>query len=219
MRFIRKKNLQEREELLYVPHLHWMYTIRHAVQSLPFFLLLLILWFAVKKYAGFIDFPGEFGGFTVTQAAYFVFKHVFLAALVVVMLIFVCRIFQYLNTEYGVTNKRLIIKKGVFRVVVAEIPFDRIESMCCVQGILGRGFNYGTVFISGVGGMMPVFFMVHRPFALRRKIADIIEKNRTVTVVHGGLPKAKPPKPEPLPEEEPVFRYGTFVRVLPENRR
>jgi hypothetical protein len=65
--------------------------------------------------------------------------------------------------------------------------------------------------------MMPVFYMVSRPFALRRKIADILEKNKTVTVIHGIFARGKPvPKEEP--PEEPVFRYGTFVRVLPENR-
>jgi len=127
--------------------------------------------------------------------------------------------FQYLSIEYGVTNKRLIMKKGVIRLFVAEIPTDRIESIYCYQGLLGRIFRYGTLSISGIGGTLPVFKMVHRPYALRRKIVDIIEKNKTITVVHGALPKAAPPipKPEPVAQEEPIYRYGTFVRVLPGN--
>jgi uncharacterized membrane protein YdbT with pleckstrin-like domain len=209
--------MQETEELLYTPQLHWMYTIRHIVLSVPFFLVLFIFWAVVRRYTGFYCRPEWFGCALLT---YSVVKHISLAAVVIILLAFVWRIFRYLNTEYGVTNKRLIMKKGVIRVVVAEIPFDRIESIYCIQGILGRIFNYGTVYISGIGGMMPVFFMVYRPFALRRKIADIIEKNKAITVVHGDLPKAKPAvKPEPPAKEEPFFRYGTFVRVLPENRR
>ena len=65
---------------------------------------------------------------------------------------------------------------------------------------------------------MPVFHMVCRPYALRRKIGDIIEKNKLVTVVHGDLPKTTPViKPEPVVEEHPDYRYGTFVRVMPDS--
>jgi membrane protein YdbS with pleckstrin-like domain len=133
--------------------------------------------------------------------------------------IFVCRIFLYLSAEYGVTNKRLIIKKGILRVVVAEIPTDRIESIYCVQGLFGRIFRYGTICVSGIGGKMPVFSMVCRPYALRRKIVDIIEKNKAITVVYGEMSKVRPqarPKPEPKVKPEPISRYGTFVRVLPD---
>jgi len=217
MKFIKKKNMQEGEELLYIPQLHWMYTIRHMVHSLPFFIVLLVFWCVIKNRAESISVFGGLGSVLLLQS---VIKHMFLAAIVVVLLIFVWRIFLYMSTEYGVTNKRLILKKGIIRVVITEIPFDRIETISCVQGLLGRIFKYATIFVSGIGGTVPVFFMVGRPFFFRRKIVEIIEKNKTIHVIHGDLPKAKPaPKPEPPPvEEEPVFRYGTFVRVLPESR-
>ena len=213
MKFIRKKNMQEMEELLYSPQLHWMYTIRHMVISLPFFIALLIIWIIAGKYTGFFGL-----GTLIIQSAV---KHLFLAALIAVLVVFIWRIFLYLNTEYGVTNKRLIIKKGIIRMVVAEIPVDRIESIYCLQGLMGRIFNYGTICISGIGGMMPVFYMVIKPYTLRRKITGVIEKSKTITVVHGDLPKQKPvvkEKPaEKKKEQEPAFRYGTFVRILPEN--
>jgi uncharacterized membrane protein YdbT with pleckstrin-like domain len=155
----------------------------------------------------------------VMQIMFTAVKHVFFAAAVLVLLVFVWRIFQYLSVEYGVTNKRLIIKKGIIRVVITEVPFDRIESVHCLRGIMGRVFNYGTICVSCVGGMKPVFYMVSRPYALRLKIADIIEKNKAVTVVHGRLPRGRPlPVEEPVQREEPLYRYGTFVRVLPEDR-
>ena len=216
MKFIRKKNFLEGEELLYVPKLHWMFTVKHMVQSLPFFLVLLIMWMVTESYAGSSQW------LLTAESAYItrmVIKNVFLASLIIVLLIFVWRIFLYLNTEYGITNKRLIIRKGIIRLFVAEIPTDRIESIYCVQGLLGRIFHYGTIFISGIGGMMPVFYMVSRPYALRRKIVDVIERNKTLTVVYGELPRVKPAvEPELLAaekEEEPMYRYGSFVRVLP----
>jgi len=213
MKFIRKKNFQEGEELLYAPKLHWMFTIRHLVLSLPIFLILLILWGITESVAaGFVE---QVGVYIIKE----VIKDVILALIILALIVFVWRIFQYLNTEYGVTNKRLIIKKGIIRVFVAEIPTDRIESLYCYQGILGRIFHYGTIFIAGIGGKMPVFSMVARPYTLRRKIIDIVEKNKTITVVQGDLPKAKPApsKPEVVVAEEPIYRYGTFVRVIPGN--
>ena len=219
MKFIRKKNLQVGEELLYKPTLHWMYPVRHLVLSTPFFLLLLILWVNSSSIAACsgLGFGADLDGFIYTGINMAI-KKVFLTALIVVLLVFIWRIFLYLSNEYGVTNKRLIAKRGVIRLFVAEIPTDRIESVYCTQGLLGRLLGYGTVCIGGVGGRTPVFYMVSRPYAFRRKVVEIIEKNKTLTVVHGDLPLPRlASKPEPVIKEEPMYRYGTFVRVIPGN--
>jgi uncharacterized membrane protein YdbT with pleckstrin-like domain len=212
MRFVRKRNLIDGEEILYVPQLHWFYTIKPLVLSLPYFLVLLIMWYMEDAAAYSVSQMG----FEFVQPYTMLIRQLFLAGIMVIALIFVCRIFMYLNTEYGVTNRRILLKKGVLRVTVAEIPTDRIESIYCVQGILGRIFRYGTLYVSGIGGIRPMFVMVARPYSLRRKIVEIIEKNKTITVVHGDMSKLKmPAKPEPVVEQEPIYRYGTFVRVLP----
>jgi membrane protein YdbS with pleckstrin-like domain len=213
MRFVKKKNLREGEEILYTPQLHWIYVVKPLLYSLPFFALLLVLWFMGDSLAAVSDEMG----YDLWMPVQLLVRQVFLAGLLLFLVIFICRIIQYLNTEYGVTNKRLIIKKGVFRLTTAEIPTDRIESIYCTQGILGRIFHYGTMGIAGIGGTMPVFYMVARPYGLRRKIVDIIEKNKTITVVHGDLPKVRPAVKPKKEQEEPPYRYGTFVRVLPDS--
>jgi membrane protein YdbS with pleckstrin-like domain len=218
MRFIKKKNLMEGEDLLYVPELHWFYAVKNLVQSLPVFLVLFILWIAVDSIEGLSEWL--IAGIDLPLMIKLTIRFIFIVGALLALVIFVWRIFLYLSIEYGVTNKRLIIKKGIIRVVVSEIPTDRIESIYCVQGILGRIFHYGTICVSGIGGMMPVFSMVCKPYALRRKIVDIIEKNKAITVVYGDMSKVKPqakPKREPEIEPEPLSRYGIFVRVLPDN--
>ena len=189
MRFIRSKNLQETEELFYVPELHWTYLIRDMALSVPFFILLTFFGVCLRNND---SFAGWFGNLISTVIIYSVLKYVFLAAVAFILLVFICRIFQYMNTEYCVTNQRLIIKKGIIRIVVTEIPVERIESVCCVQGFLGRIFNFGTIRIAGVGGMSLVFSMVYRPFVLRLNIADIFEKNKEISVNNGNLPDIKP---------------------------
>jgi len=216
MRFIRKKNLRQGEEILYIPQLHWVYTVKPLLYSLPFFLALFILWFVGDPLISASTEEGLLPAQEAITALSFryLIRQVFIAGVLVSLVLFVCRILQYINTEYGVTTKRLLIKKGVLRLKTAEIPTDRIESIYCTQGILGRIFRYGTMGISGVGGTMPVFYMVARPYNLRRKIVDVIEKNKAITVVHGNIPK---PKIAVKPVEEPFNRYGTFVRVLPDS--
>jgi len=208
MKFLKKRNLQENEELLFIPRLHWFYTVKYMILSLPVFVVLLVLWSMAEDYAA----SGWFPGIETAEDFQYIIRYAFLAAILLVLAVFVCRILMYICVEYGVTNKRLLIKKGVLRVVTTEIPIDRIESIRCVQGLAGMIFNYGTLRISGVGGSVPAFHMVCKPYALRRKIVRIIDKNKVITVIHGDLPAVKPPSPEPA--EEPIYRYGTFVKVI-----
>jgi len=205
MKFIRKKNLQETEELLYVPRLHWFFIVRHLMLFVPIFIILLFFWrYAEEAYA-----RSKWLGYAASvDALKFYIRNVFLSAIILSLLVFLCRVIQYVCTEFGVTNKRLILKRGVLRAVVAEIPIDRVESICCIKGLLGMIFNYGTICVSGIGGTMHIFRMIGRPYAIRRKIANVIEKNKTIKVVHGEMPKVKPV------EEEPFYRYGTFVNVI-----
>ena len=208
MRFIKRKNLLEDEELLYIPHLHWFYLIKPAVKAIPFFLALLLLWRIPTSFAMFLDFRS-----LVIETG---FMLIFFFVALIFLLYCLWHIFMYLSVEYGITNKRLIMKKGIIKLETLEISSDRIESIYCNQGLFGRIFRYGTIEISGVGGKTPVFFMVQKPFSVRRKIVEIIEKNKTITVVHGELPKAKPfIKPPEPPKEDPIHLFGTFVRVLP----
>jgi len=211
MRFIKKKNLREGEKILYTPQLHWLFVVKPLLYSLPFFALLLIVWFQGDSLAAVSDEMG----YDLWMPVQVLVKQVFLAGLLLFLVVFICRILQFINTEYGVTTKRLIIKRGVLRLFTSEIPTDRIESIYCTQGILGRIFHYGTMGIGGVGGTMPVFYMVAHPYGLRRKIVDVVERNKAITVVHGDLPWARPVVKK-AEEEEPLYRYGTFVRVLPE---
>ena len=210
MIFIKPKNLLEGEEVLYTPQLHWIYAIIPLLHFLLFAIVLFILWLATGSFIKTI-------GFELTEMIRIGIKYLFLVMIPVVLLIVGWRVLKYVNTEYAVTNKRLIMKKGVLRISVSEIPTDRIESMYIYRNILGRIFHYGEICIFGIGGRKLKFIMVSRPHALRRKIVDIIEKNKRITVMHGSAQKVIPDVIQKPAEEEPLYRYGTFVKVIPEN--
>lgn len=206
MKFIKNKSLIEGEEFIFIPRLHWFYIFKPVFQALPFFIVMLFLRIFSNNLNRFIF--AEF-------VSNYILRNVFLAFLVVLLVIIVARLFKYINTEYAVTSKRLMIKTGIFRVVVAEIPTDRIESIYCVQGLWDRAFKCGSVFFSGIGGRMPAFYMICSPYGTRRRIAQIIEKNKTITVVHGTIPKPPPKQEQPkVKKEDPPHLFGSFVKVI-----
>ena len=54
-------------------------------------------------------------------------------------------------TEYAITNKRVITKRGLIVRIVEEMNLGSIEGVNLGQGIFGRIFNYGSIIISGRG--------------------------------------------------------------------
>jgi len=213
MKFIKRKNFIEGEILLYRPELHWGYLFKPVLQLILVFLVLFLLKGIASSLGGSIF--GLSGGSEYKSVINDTFKRTCLGVIIIFLPIFIWRILQYVNTEFGITNKRLIIKRGVFRIFVAEIPTDRIESLYCIQGFWDRIFRCGTIYVSGIGGKIRTFFGVARPYAIRRKIVEIIEKNKTVSVVHGNLPKPPPViKPTPKAKEDPLYLFGNFVRVV-----
>ena len=206
MKFIKNKNLIDGEEYLFVPRLHWFYIFKPFFQALPYFLVLFVLWI-VSNNSG-INLP------YVKDIANNFFRNLFLISIVFYLLVIVIRLFKYMNTEFAVSSRRFVMKTGVFRIVVAEIPTDRIETIYCAQGLWDRVFRCGTIYFGGVGGRMPRFFMIHSPFAIRRKVVEIIEKNKRVTVVNGQFPKPPSAAKDPKAKDDPAYLHGNFVRIM-----
>ena len=76
----------------------------------------------------------------------------------------------YKTSEFGVTTRRVIIKVGFVRRRTLELLLPQVETIGVDQGIAGRIFNYGSVTLSGTGGVREVFHNVAAPLELRRQI-------------------------------------------------
>lgn len=64
---------------------------------------------------------------------------------------------QYRTSEYGITNKRVIVKVGFIQRATLEILLPRIESIQVFQSVPGRLLDYGTIIIAGTGGSRDAF--------------------------------------------------------------
>jgi uncharacterized membrane protein YdbT with pleckstrin-like domain len=77
---------------------------------------------------------------------------------------------EFTTSEFGVTSKRVIVKVGLIQRQTLELLLRQVEAISVDQSIMGRMFNYGSITLSGTGGVKGVFHNIARPLEFRRKI-------------------------------------------------
>lgn len=82
---------------------------------------------------------------------------------------------SFKTSEFGVTNKRILIKVGLIRRSSLETLLTKIEGIQVDQGIMGRMLNYGTILIKGTGGTNNPFHKIEAPLCA---VSDKSSKKR-----------------------------------------
>jgi uncharacterized membrane protein YdbT with pleckstrin-like domain len=77
------------------------------------------------------------------------------------------------SIEQGVTNKRVILKKGIIGRRSEEMKITSIETVEIIQGVLGRLFGFGTVKVTGRGISDLLFKNIDDPMDVKRKIESV----------------------------------------------
>lgn len=75
--------------------------------------------------------------------------------------------------EFVVTNRRIILKKGIIMVDTFEMNLSRVESVQVNQTIIGSVLGYGDITIIGTGGTKETFHGISNPDAFRRHFIEI----------------------------------------------
>ena len=73
-------------------------------------------------------------------------------------------------TEFAITNKRVIYKRGFVWRQTAEMNMDKVEAVDVTQSILGRMLDYGTIHVKGTGAGIERLHRIASPIALRNAI-------------------------------------------------
>lgn len=79
---------------------------------------------------------------------------------------FLCRS----TTELAVTDRRVIVKSGLFRRHTIEMNMSKVESVDVDQTIMGRILGYGTVTIRGTGGGIEPLRDIADPLGFRNRV-------------------------------------------------
>ncbi|RJX31987.1 MAG: PH domain-containing protein [Oxalobacter sp.] len=85
-------------------------------------------------------------------------------------------LYQFLrlrSIEQGVTNKRVILKKGIISRRTDEMKLTSIETVEINQGVWGRIFGFGTVKVTGRGISDVVYTRIDDPMSVKRQIESI----------------------------------------------
>jgi len=87
--------------------------------------------------------------------------------------LFIAPLISRYSDEFGITNKRVIIKTGVFSRKTLEMNLSKIESVNVDQSIWGRIFGFGDITIIGTGGTTESFHCIRKPIRFRKKFQEL----------------------------------------------
>lgn len=161
MGFIRS-NLLKDEKLIYFTRLHWMV---FAPPFMFFVAVIALTFFLPQLFASNIPF--------INIPLHQVILFICLGATLFSAL---SAIIRYLTSEFGITNRRLIMKTGWISIDSLELFVDKLEAIHIDQSILGRIFNYGSLRIVGMGGTEDPFFDIPSPLNFRKIALEQINK-------------------------------------------
>lgn len=77
------------------------------------------------------------------------------------------------SIEQGVTNKRVIQKRGIISRKSEEMKISSIETVEIIQSVFGRMLNYGTIKVTGRGLSDIIFTNIADPMDVKRKIESV----------------------------------------------
>ena len=78
--------------------------------------------------------------------------------------------FRRWTTEIAVTDRRVILKRGLIRRHTVEMNMQKVESVDVDQTLTGRLFNYGNVTIRGTGSTFEKLVRIDSPLKLRTTV-------------------------------------------------
>lgn len=182
-----RQSLSEDETLIHIARFHWMYTV-NAVFNAVFGLVLsiFIIWFTLH-YKPIMFGTIETEGLSLIEQIRELHPGIkILSFFVFLMMLLKCAQMMIVKatTEIGVTDMRLVYKRGLVARSVGEINIDRIEGVNVIQGVLGRIFGYGRVIVRGMGIGEVVLPPIQQPIRFKKAI----EKARNMSKRNSMIP-------------------------------
>lgn len=136
---------------------------------------------------------------------------IFLGILIVGIFMFIAAAVRMSTTQWAVTDRRIVLKRGWLNVRTQELATESVEGVQLVQSIWGKLFGYGRIAVTGTGDALIVFPPMAHPIAFRRAIEQMRHTNREVHIARedveeiGRAANAAPVANdvEPVVEEKP----------------
>jgi uncharacterized membrane protein YdbT with pleckstrin-like domain len=95
--------------------------------------------------------------------------------LVVALVVLAPAFIKRLSSDFAVTNKRVMMKIGVFSTRSVELLLNKIEAIKVHQTFGGRLFGYGDIVVTGSGGTNEPFPNIQAPLDFRRAVQSVTD--------------------------------------------
>jgi uncharacterized membrane protein YdbT with pleckstrin-like domain len=162
-----ERNLVPGERLIYRTRHHWLVLLGPMLLSLLVGvpgLALLWEWAARKEDKSFIPVNQEIG------PTAFGIAGIILVAIAIATLVY--GLSKRNATEMAVTDRRVLIKTGMFSRHTLDLMLSRVESIGVTETGFGRILGYGDVIVRGTGGTPDPFVMIAHPQEFRRAVQE-----------------------------------------------
>ena len=167
-----RQSLSDDEELIHIARFHWMYVIS-ALLNLLFSVILavFIMYMAIHfEPVIFGRMPHGLGFIDTVRALHPGIKILAFFVFLMGLLKFAQMMIIKATTEIGVTDARLVYKRGLVARSVGEINIDRVEGVNVLQGMMGRIFGYGRVMVHGTGMGEVILPPIAQPIRFKKAI-------------------------------------------------
>jgi len=81
---------------------------------------------------------------------------------------------DFTTSEFGITNKRVLMKAGLIRRRTVEMFLNKVENIGVEQSVAGRIINSGSLTITGSGGSQEHFKHISDPLLFRKQVHEQI---------------------------------------------
>jgi uncharacterized membrane protein YdbT with pleckstrin-like domain len=89
------------------------------------------------------------------------------------LLVLVATFIKRQSSDFAVTNKRVMMKVGVFATRSIELLLNKIEAIAVNQSLMGRILGYGDIAVTGSGGTKESFSRIQGPLKFRRAVQSV----------------------------------------------
>lgn len=163
------------EQIVYEAEAHWVLLLLPLLSMLVGVSILLSTFVA--------DIIGEFLPFVTPNLLTYGGLSCFVSATIS----FIWAIIRFYTSEFAVTNKKVIAKRGFISRSTQELLLDRVEGITVQQGVLGRLLDYGTIIVTGTGTARAFFSNIANPLLFQQQLQDQLFAQQK-----GSQPNKKP---------------------------
>jgi uncharacterized membrane protein YdbT with pleckstrin-like domain len=108
------------------------------------------------------------------------------------LLILLATFIKRQSSDFAVTDKRVMMKVGVFSTRSIELVLNKVEAIAVNQSLMGRLFGYGDIVVTGSGGTKEAFSHIQGPLAFRRAVQSVTDTHpspsQTAAPLAGNVP-------------------------------